>query len=138
MDERFSFLELPGSSAPSYRLPETPDNQYLNYLDLVALRPTPASLKRVTRKLMNKYSFIPIVSHPAHFQLRLPARLDPVYHIQYKMGKGQVCYLALVPPQQELPLQLIYNALGQGIYGIPIRLETYARFMEEKYASLKA
>ena len=138
MDERFSFLELPGSSAPSYRLPEIPDNQYLNYLDLLALRPTPASLKRVSRKLMNKYSFIPIVSHPNHFELRLPQRLDPAFHIQYKMGKGQICYIALVPPRLELPLQLIYNALGQGLYGIPIQAETYERFMSEKYINLKA
>jgi hypothetical protein len=37
-----------------------------------------------------------------------------------------------------LHLQLIYNAIGQGLYGIPIRPEIYERFMQEKYATLKA
>lgn len=136
--ERFSFLELPGHDAPpSYRLQQIPDNQYLNYLDLLALKPTPGALRRVSRKLMEKYRFVPIVSQAAQLKMRLPGYLEPVYHIQYKLESTQISYLAICPPEKELALQLIYNALGHGFYGIPIRPDTFERFLSEKYQELK-
>lgn len=138
--ERFSFLELPGTasaSQSSYSVPDIPDNQYLNYLDLLALKPTRAALKRVSRRLLEKYRFVPIVSQPAALPLRLPGRLDPQFHLNWKIGNGQICYLAICPPEKELVFQFIYNAVGQGLYGIPIKAETFERFMAERYDQLR-
>ena len=79
------------------------------------------------------YSFVPIASQPVALPLRLPGSLDPQFHIQWKIGTGQIYYLAICPPEKEMVLQFIYNAVGHGIYGIPIKPETFARFMQEKY-----
>lgn len=142
--ERFSFLELPGNeqksqhgSHNSYSVPDIPDNQHLNYLDLLALKPTRDALKRVSLRLVEKYHFIPIATQPAALPLRLPGSLDPQFHIHWKMGSGQIFYLAICPPEKELVLQFIYNAVGQGLYGIPIKPETFARFMQDKYQELR-
>lgn len=141
--ERFSFLELPGEGGsqkpPDYlSLQEIPDRQYLNYLDLLALKPAPALLKRVSRRLIDKHRFIPLLAQPLTLPPRLPGHLDPQYHLRWRHNQGtQLCYIALVPPKQNLVLQLIHNAVGHGLYALPIREETFARFMDEKYEQLK-
>ena len=138
--DTFSFLELNDNTSekPSYRLMEIPDNQYLNYLDLVSLSPTPESLRRASRRLMQKYCFIPIFSQPAAQDVRLPGHLDPQYHIRYQAHQGTIAYLALCPPANEMPLRFIRNALGYGFYGLPIKPETFARFMDERYGQITA
>ncbi|MEZ0373016.1 MAG: hypothetical protein ACAI44_28255 [Candidatus Sericytochromatia bacterium] len=140
--ERFSFLELPGEGGsqkpPEYvSLQEIPPAQYLNYLDLLALKPAPTLLKSVSRKLIDKHRFVPIQSQLQNMPLRLPGQLDPQYHLRWKCSGGPICYIALVPPEKPLVLQLLYNAIGQGIYALPIKPETFERFMKEKFAQIR-
>lgn len=140
--ERFSFLELPGEGGgqkpPEYlSLQEIPDRQYLNYLDLLAMKPAPTLLKQVSRRLVEKHRFVPLQTQPANLPPRLPGHLDPQYHLRWKCGSGQICYIALVPPDKPIVLQLIYNAVGQGVYALPIKAETFERFMREKYEAIK-
>jgi len=138
-DERFSFLEIPGHAPleSSFSVPEIPSRQYLNYLDLLALKPSPQSLKRISRRLLEKYRFIPIGVQPTSLPLRLPQHLDPQFHLTWKLEGTQICYLAICPPDKALVLQLIHNAVGHGLYALPIKAETFERFMQEKYLLLK-
>jgi hypothetical protein len=137
--DQFSFLEFadesPAATAgtSSYRLLQIPDNQYLNYLDLVSLQPATATIKRVSKRLIEKYRFIPIIHQSAQRNFRMPLHLDPQYHMQYKFTDGIVAYIALCPPANGLPLQFISNAIGYGFYGLPIKEETFQRFMQEQY-----
>lgn len=140
--ERFSFLELPGEGGsqkpPEYlSLQEIPERQYLNYLDLLALKPSPALLRSVSRRLIEKHRFIPLQTQPTNLPPRLPGHLDPQFHLRWKCNGAQICYIALVPPKQSLVLQLVYNAVGQGLYALPIKQETFERFMAEKYEAIK-
>lgn len=140
--ERFSFLELSSEEGPltapgHFSVPEIPDGQHLNYLDLLAMKPTPALLKRVSRRLIEKYQFVPLLSAPAQLPPRLPNRLDPQFHLRWKCESApQICYLAMVYPKQQLVLQLVHNAIGQGLYILPILPDTFSRFMGEKYDAL--
>ena len=142
--DQFSYLELtdeaeqasPSSvGTSSYRLLEIPDNQYLNYLDLISLSPTPQSLKRVSRRLIEKYRFIPISNQAASMPVRLPGHLDPQFHIRYKSEQKICAYIAICPPKNEMPLRFIQNAVGYGLYGLPIKEATFERFMQEQYVT---
>lgn len=135
MDERFSFIEMPGepTKANAYSVPDIPEQQHLNYLDLIALAPRREALKAVSRKLLTKYQFIPIVAQSPQASFRLPGKLDPQYHLQWKTTGSRIYYIALCYPEREHTLNLIYNALGHGLYGIPIQKETFERFMSERY-----
>lgn len=141
--ERFSFLELPGEGGsqkpPEYlSLQDIPERQYLNYLDLLALKPAPALLRSVSRRLIDKHRFVPLLSQATSLPPRLPGHLDPQFHLRWKHQQGQqICYIAIVPPSQPIVLQLIHNAIGQGLYALPIRTETFERFMNEKYEQIK-
>ncbi len=139
--DQFAYLEFGDESTQtsatgtsSYRLLKIPDNQYLNYLDLVSMNPTAASLKRVSRRLIEKYRFIPIINQPAAMPLRLPGHLDPQFHIRYKNEQKVCAYLAICPPKNDMPLRFIHNAMGYGLYGLPIKDATFDRFMTEQYA----
>ena len=135
--DRFSFLELPAEGvqqAPAYiSLQDVPAGQYLNYLDLLALKPTPGLLKQVSRKLIEKYQFVPIQTLPANLPMRLPKNLDEQYHIRWKCEGPQICYIAMVPTNKALVYQLLHNAIGQGLTILPITAESFQRFMSEKY-----
>lgn len=140
--ERFSFLELPGEGGsrkpPEYlSLQDIPDRQYLNYLDLLAMKPAPTLLRQVSRRLIEKHRFVPLQSQPTSLTPRLPGHLEAEYHLRWKCGTGRICYIALVPPDKSLVLQLIHNAIGEGIYALPIKPETFERFMQEKYLALR-
>lgn len=140
--DQFSFLELNDETAEttagtsSYRLLTIPDNQYLNYLDLVSLQPSPATLKRVSQRLIKKYRCIPIAHQSAQLPFRLPGHLDPQYHIQYKCNQNIQAYIAICPPANAMPLQFIYNAMGYGLYGLPIKEATFERFMQEQFPKI--
>lgn len=138
-DERFGFLEIAGTAPPvsGFSVPEIPANQHLNYLDLLALRPTPTLLRQISRRLMEKYRFVPITTTPASLPLRLPKHLDPQFHWHWKPESNQICYIAMCPPEKELILQFIHNAVGHGLHALPIKAETFERFMTEKYLQLK-
>lgn len=141
--DQFSFLELNEESpativgTSSYRLLEIPDNQYLNYLDLISLNPSAATMKRVSKRLMEKYRFIPIAHQSSQLPFRMPGHFDPQYHIQYKCQQAMQAYIAICPPPNGLPLQFIYNAMGYGLYGLPIKEATFDRFMQEQYSQIK-
>lgn len=139
--DRFSFLELPAEGvqqAPAYiSLQDIPSSQYLNYLDLLALKPTAAMLKQVSRKLIEKYQFVPIQTIPANLPMRLPKNLDEQYHIRWKCEGPHITYIAMVPTSKSLTYQLLYNAIGQGLYILPITAESFQRFMNEKYEAIK-
>lgn len=139
--EQYSFLELPGESKqpPEYiSLQEIPDSQYLNYLDLLALKPSPVLIKSQSRRLIEKHRYVPLQVQPVNLPPRLPASLDLQYHLKWKCTGAQICYIALVPPKQSLVLQLIHNAVGHGLYALPIKAETFERFMREKFEQLKS
>jgi hypothetical protein len=70
--------------------------------------------------------------------LRLPGHLDDQFHLRWKCTGSQICYIALVPPKQTLVLQWIHNAVGHGIYALPIKAETFERFMRERYEKLRS
>lgn len=142
--DQFSFLELTDETSAatagtsSYRLLQIPDNQYLNYLDLVSLQPAAVTLKRVSKRLMEKHRFIPIAHQSIQRDFRMPRHLDPQYHLQYQFTEGIVAYIAICPPSHELPLRFIANAMGYGFYALPIKEDTFDRFMQEQYTQLRA
>ncbi|PIQ27321.1 hypothetical protein COW36_00020 [bacterium (Candidatus Blackallbacteria) CG17_big_fil_post_rev_8_21_14_2_50_48_46] len=143
---RFQFIEVshePEPHTPAKRshesfVAEIPVEQILSYLDLVAMRPTAASLKSVARKLQEKYRFIPIATQPVHLALRWPGHFDPQYHLNWEVASAtHTLYIALCPqPRAGHVLRLIHNATGFAIYALPTAEKTFERFMAEQYQKL--
>lgn len=117
---------------------EIPSDQLLSYLDLMSMRPTPGALKAVSKKLLLKYRFIPIVTQPVNLPLRWPGHFDPQYHLSWEAaGTAHTLYIALCPqPRAGHVLRLIYNATGLGVHALPTSDSTFERFMEEQFHKL--
>jgi hypothetical protein len=143
---RFQFIEVseqPEPYTPAKRsqesfVEEIPAKQFLSFLDLVNMRPTPVALKAVSKKLQLKYQFLPIATQPAHLSLRWPSHFDPQYHLTWEVaGNTPILYIALCPqPRAGHVLRLIHNATGFAVHALPISKQTFERFLAEQYTRL--
>ncbi len=143
---RFQFIEVSEEPEPHTPLKRSQDSfvddippeQLLSYLDLVNMRPTPAALKAVAKKLQLKYRFLPIATQPVHLPLRWPGHFDPQYHLSWDVsGSAHTLFIALCPqPRAGHVLRLIHNATGFAIYALPMLDKTFERFLEEQYVRL--
>lgn len=140
---RFQFIEVSPGPEPhclAQRLQanfavDIPPDQFLNYLDLVGMRPVPNALKALSKRLLNKYRFIPIIAQPSNLPLRIPGHFDPQYHLYWEVpGITHTLYIALCPqPYAGHVLRLIYNATGWQVYALPMTENTFERFMAEQF-----
>lgn len=138
-DQRFQFLEVATGPEPlavptaSPSVQETPPDQYLSLHDLVALQPTAQAMRALSRKLAEKYRFVPLTIVSASLKPRLPRHLDERWHGTWQSESPFVLYLAMHEHRNAHALRLIHNACGYSLQTLPIQHETFTAFLRDHY-----
>jgi len=137
-EKRFHFIEVSGSGEgpiPTKAEPVLiPDTQYLSYFDLIAMQPSAQALKKLSKKLIEKYQCLPLALQPKHLAFRLPKSLDSVYHSCYGTPGDVLLYIGLCEPQKEHTQRIIHNATGTELYIVPLAKAAFQRYLDESGA----
>lgn len=139
-NKRFEYIEIKEDNCigltPIITQRIIPEDQNLSYFDLVSICPTYTTLNLLSRNLILKYKVIPLAVINSGMKLKLPKNLKSEFHTVLLNDGDQMLYIATVNSMDSHVINIIRNATGYSITAIPLKEETFNRFIKNNYFNI--
>lgn len=138
----FDFLEVNNDEHKETKLyneviREIPDSQYLKYSDLITIAPNSNALKKVSKKILDKYIIVPLYVQIPSTKPFLPKHLKPDFWGNIQGEKNLTMYVAMSDPFNNQILNILKSITGYSIISIPLETESGKKFLKTNYEKVK-
>jgi len=115
---------------------DIPDNQSLTLSDLKIINPSASVLKIISKKILNKYSCVPLFTLLPGSRPVLPRHLRKEYWGYIAGKKNVTLYVAMIDPFNLQVLNIIRSVTEYSVVSIPLHTEAASRFLNEEYEKI--
>ncbi|MBC7475792.1 MAG: hypothetical protein H7263_16030 [Candidatus Sericytochromatia bacterium] len=134
----FEFLEVDQSEHKEqvyYQeiIKEIPENQHLTLSDLIIISPNKKILSCLSKKILDKYSLIPLFSVLANARPNLPRHLLNDFRGGIQGKKQIVLYIAMTNPFDNHILNIIRSITDYTVVSIPVKKIDADIFLKNEY-----
>lgn len=134
----FEFLEVNENEHKEQALyheviKEIPDNQRLYLSDLRIIKPEIKALKIISKRILDKYSIIPLFIVLPNNKPLLPKHLSKEYWGSMHGKKDFVLYVAMPNPFDNQILNIIRNITDYSVISIPINKSDSEKFLINEF-----
>lgn len=134
----FEFLEVDNNEHKESIISETatkyiPEEQYLNYSDLKTISPENNALKLISKKILDKYSIVPLYIKIPSTKPFLPKHLKSEYWGHITGEKNITLFVGMYEPFNNQTLNILRNISGYSIVSIPLHKESAIKFLKTDY-----
>lgn len=116
---------------------EIPDDQYLKYSDLITIAPDSNALKRISKKILDKYIIVPLYVQIPATKPFLPKHLKSDFWGNIQGEKNLTMYVAMNDPLNNQILNILKSITGYNIISIPLETESGKKFLKNNYEKVK-
>ena len=138
----FDFLEVNNTEHKENKvynevIKEIPADQYLKYTDLVTIIPDSNVLKIISKKILDKYTIVPLYVQVPSIKPFLPKHLKPEFWGNIQGEKNITMFVAISNPFDNQILNILKSISGYTIISIPLDEESGKRFLKKDYGIIK-
>lgn len=134
----FDFLEVNSNEHKENIVHESivkdiPTEQYLKYSDLLTISPEINALKTVSKRILDKYSIIPLYIQIPSTKPFLPKHLKNEYWGNINGEKNMTMFVAMPEPFNNQVLNILKSISGYSIISVPVEKESAKKFLKSDY-----
>lgn len=112
---------------------EIPKEQYLKYSDLITISPEINALKIISKKILDKYSIVPLYIQLPSTKPFLPKHLKSEFWGHIHGEKNMTLFVSMPEPFNNQILNILKSISGYSIVSIPIDKESSNKFLKSDY-----
>lgn len=112
---------------------EIPEEQFLKYTDLITISPELNAVKIISKKILEKYSIVPLYIKIPSTKPLLPKHLKSEYWGHIHGEKNMTMFISMPEPFNNQVLNILKSISGYSIVSIPIEKESAKKFLKNDY-----
>ncbi len=116
---------------------EIPQDQYLKYSDLITIIPDSNVLKIISKRILDKYTIVPLYVQLPSTKPFLPKHLKSEFWGNIQGKKDITMFVALPNPFDNQILNILKSISDYNIVSIPLDLESGKKFLKNDFSNIK-